>query len=178
MGRIHVLREQLGQPQAADGHERGDRLASRSPSQVGHSRSAMTVSRVSRQPGVLALLVPAIDLAAEAAPLGPEVLLDLGRRPRLLDLDRYSARTAPEQHEVAVPLAHLREGTFRVDAMRGADRPEQVLVVALALDQEPRRRGPSALLAQGLLRVGHEEVRIARPAGAEAVAVGAGPDVC
>ena len=176
VSRIHVLRQQLRQPQPSHGH--GARSGSQSLAVAGRTLP-LGHDRLQRlaPARVLALLVPPIDLAAEATPLGPEVLLDLGRGPRLLDLDPVLlARTAPEQHEVPVSLAHLGQGPLRVDAVRGADRPEQVLVVALALDQEPAEGIREAALAQGLLRIGDEEVRVAGPARAKAMAVGTGPD--
>ena len=47
---------------------------------------------------------------------------------------------------------------------------------SLALDQEPAEGVREPSLAQGLLRVGDEEIRVARPARAKAMAVGTGPD--
>src|SRR4029079_2515505 len=84
--------------------------------------------------GVLGLLVPGVDVAAETRPGGGEALLDLGVRGRALDrhlVRGLRARSARDQRPLRV--RERRPGLAEVDPVDARDLLEEALVVALAL---------------------------------------------
>src|SRR5262249_22487327 len=96
----------------------------------------------------------------------------LGARARLLDLDLVGlARARSAQQQRLLVLVQLVEGLVDVDAVRARHRAQQVLVVALSLDEIARELAVQRALLQRPVGMRDEQLRLAREARPEAIAV-------
>src|SRR5262249_26458972 len=132
----HREREDLRQALPGQGHGRD--LGLQALAAARRTRLARHHLLEDRGPlGVLGLLVPRVDVAAEPRPGRREALLDLGVLRRALDRHLVGGlRADAARQEVALRVREVAPGLAQLDLVDARDLLEQALVVAAAL-REP-----------------------------------------